>query len=385
MAKKMSGDESLSVMRRKAGAGRPVPEIGAPTAAKILRTALMQAGEDVAALSIVANIPEETRVTLEPVVDAIEENALMALLEGPDASYGLVILDTQALGALIEIQTTGRVSARPADARPPTRTDAIMCADFLDRTLELLETRAIEAEIDLAAALSGYRYSLALPEPRAVGMTLADIPYRRFSVGLDMGRGAKQGRIDLILPFEPHDARRPGSAGIEPHVFTEVLSDVVQETQAKLSGTLHRMEIPLSSVLDLTVGSMIPIPSEALVHVSIEDIDGHIVTHGRLGMQNGFRALRIGVPESGSGEISFDGDTIAGQALEVPPDGPTLIGADPPDGGLPDLDALAGLGDAGPDVLELCAEVTDFADLSNANDAADSLSDLPDLESFGSL
>ncbi|MEC7762811.1 MAG: FliM/FliN family flagellar motor switch protein [Pseudomonadota bacterium] len=375
----MSTDQSPSAMQRKAGAGRPPPEIGAPTAARILRTAIMQAGEDVAALTIVAGQPEEARTTLEPIVEGIAENVLMALIEGPEGRYGLVLVDPDTLAALIEMQTTGRVVARPAVARAPTRTDAIMCADFIDRVLELLETRAVEADIAIAPALAGFRYALALSEPRAIPMTLDDVPYRRFHIPLDLGRGAKQGTLDLILPFDAAPSAQVATATGDPAGFTEALAEAVSRTEAHLRGTLHRMDMTLSEVAALTVGSVIAIPREALGQVAIEDIEGRVVMNGRLGMAGGHRAIRVGTAETG-GE--------AGEALQRAPS-PAALPVAETLGDLPsapepvaelaeigDLPALGDLGDlGGGDDLGDLGELPDLPDLGDLGD----LPDLPDL------
>lgn len=392
----MSGDDSFSVMQRKAGSGRPMPEIGAPTAAKILRTGLMQAGEDVAGLAIVANIPQESRVTLEAVVEDLDENALLAMVEGPEGAYGLVVLDPQAMAALIEIQTTGQVATRAVPPRRPTRTDAIMCADFIDRVLELVDSRAREAELDLAPALSGFRYVLALAEARAVSMTLADIAYRRFTVGLDLARGAKQGRIDIILPHEPHDQRAPGQPGQDPHVFTEALGTLVQGARAELNGTLHQVDMTISEVAGLTVGSVIPIPRAALDRVIVADINGNPVSHGRLGMQNGHRAIRVDMaataPPSAPGAARLDAPPSApgggpGGAPGKMPSG--TIAADPGAGGKPDLAAQTGIGDTVGEMTDGdLADLGDFAVPGRLGDPGGAppvdLGDLPDLASLGS-
>ncbi|MBV7378055.1 FliM/FliN family flagellar motor switch protein [Maritimibacter dapengensis] len=389
----MSIDDSLSVMRRKTGTERPLPEIGAPTAAKILRTALMQAGEEVAALPIIANIPEEKRVTLAPMVEEIAENALVSLLEGPDQSYGLAIVDPQALAALIEVQTTGRVATRPAEPRPPTRTDAIMCADFIDRTLELLEIRASDAEIDLAPVLTGFRYALALPEPRAVSMTLSDIPYRSFSVGLDMGRGAKQGRIEFVFPFDPVGTRNHGTAGVGSHGFTEALAEAVQGAQARLSGTLHRVELPLSRVMELSVGTLVSIPGQALTRVSIEDIEGRPVAQGRLGMQNGQRAIRIGTAQTDGVEAAYPEHALSDQAPTAMSDGAFSIAANDHGGGLPDLAGSSGLDETVEDSSIHGDTFGNPADAGQIGGSGDSsgvddgkeLPNLPDLEDLSSM
>ncbi|WP_292025366.1 FliM/FliN family flagellar motor C-terminal domain-containing protein [Maritimibacter sp. UBA3975] len=381
----MSTDERPSAMQRKAGAGRPPPEIGTPTAAKLLRAAAMQAGEDVVALSIVAGQAEETRTTLAPLVEALDETTLLALVEGPEGRYGLVLLDPDTMGALIEMQTTGRVVPRAATPRAPTRTDAVMCADFIDRVLELLEQRAADADLALTPALSGYRYALALSEPRAIPLTLEDIPYRRFRLSLDLGRGAKQGVFDLILPHEAAPVAGRSGAG-DTAGFTEALGAVVAESAVCLTGTLHRVELTLSEVADFAVGSAIPIPREALGCVAIEDIDGRTVGHGRLGMANGNRAIRIGAAQKADGaEASSHTIEPSASATLLEPDQLSDLNASPDafpepaladtygDGDFADLSGTAEPGD-----LTGLDELGALDDLIAADDLPD-LADLSDL------
>jgi len=278
-------------MRRKAGAGRPPPEIGQITPAKALRTAVAQAAEDVAALVAMPGAIEEARITLEAIGDSLPEHPLLALIEGPGGGFGLVVLDSQAVAALIEVQTTGRVVPRPSEPRAPTRTDAIMCTDFIDRSLELFEQRVGEAGLALAPALTGYRYAMALAEPRAVTMTLEDVAYRRFALTVDFGRGAKSGALQIILP---HDApgHGPRAAG-DADAFTQALQTQVMRARAVLTATLARRRMTLAEIADLAVGSEIALPAKALTEVALEDLKGRTVARGRLGQASGHRALRL--------------------------------------------------------------------------------------------
>ncbi|WP_298492243.1 flagellar motor switch protein FliM [uncultured Maritimibacter sp.] len=319
MAEKMTTDERPSAIRRKAGAGRPPPEIGAPTAPKLLRASIMQAAEEVAALTLLAGQPQESRTTVEPMVDMVPDHGLMALVEGPGGRYGLVLLDAQLVAALIEVQTMGKVVPRPAEPRPPTRTDAIMCADFVDRVLEMLEARAAEVGLAVAPALTGYRYALALAETRAIPMTLEDIPYRRFEISLDIAGGAKQGVLQVILPFSPAPQPAPDlapGAAPEHSGFTRSLGEQVLGTEAELRGTLHRAQMTLAQALRLGAGSVLTLPAEALGQVAIEDIEGRIVARGRLGQAKGQRALRINARTRDEGP-DF-GDAAPQRAATVP-------------------------------------------------------------------
>jgi len=332
-------------MRRKAGAGRPPPEIGQITPARALRAAVAQAAQDVAGLVAVAGHVEEARTTLGPIVEALPEQPLIGLTEGPENRFGLVLLDNQTVAALIEMQTTGRVVPRPAEARPPTRTDAILCADFIDRVLELVEGQLAEAGLPEAEQFAGFRYAMALSEPRAITMTLDNVAYRKLTLGIDFGHGAKNGEATLLVPFDPPGRRgrdRAGSAG-----FTAALRDRVLAAEAHLAATLARREMTLAQVMRLTVGTVIALPRDVLAAIEIEDLRGRVVARGRLGQADGHRAVRI-LADSETAEMPPAGMAaqaaplrLATAATPIAPD-PLPALADSPGGG-----SFGSLGDAG--------------------------------------
>ena len=59
----------------------------------------------------------------------------MVLLDGPCGARGAVRIDTALLAALIEMQTTGRVTGRAFGGRAVTRTDAAIAAPLIDAAL----------------------------------------------------------------------------------------------------------------------------------------------------------------------------------------------------------------------------------------------------------
>ena len=373
-------------MRRKAGAGRPPPEIGRLTAAKAVRSAVVQAADEVAGLPVTAGLADEVRTTLEPFVADLPQMSLLALVEGPGARFGLVVLDAQAMAALIEMQTTGRVAHRPAEPRAPTRTDAIICADFIDRVLELLEQRVTEAELDVAPAVAGFRYGLALAEPRAVVMTLEDIAYRAFRFELDLGRGAKSGAMQILLPYEPPGARRAGAA--EAEAFAEAMRAQVLETQANLTATLFRRRMTLADLVRLEVGSTLVLPREALERISVEAMDGTVVAHGRLGQANGCRAVRLTLGKAARPMEPAPTQTRRPQAAPLgaasaPPrlaaPGTAESRAAPDPGGSAELESLGDLGNLG--------DAGSLGDLGNFGDGGGlgDLGDLGDLSNLGDL
>ncbi len=338
-------------MRRKAGAGRPPPEIGRLTAAKAVRAAVVQAADEVAGLAASAGLVEERRTTLDPFVEAVADPALLALVEGPGSRYGLMVLDVQMVAALIEIQTTGRVVPRPAEPRTPTRTDAIMCADFIDRLLDLLDERVAEAQLDVAPAMTGFRYGLALSEKRAIAMTLEDIPYREFRFDVDLGRGAKSGAMQILLPFDPPGTVRNGAA--EAEVFAQALRAQVLETEAVLTTTLFRRRMSLAEVAAFEVGTRLVLPRAALGSITVEGLDGTVVATGRLGQVNGHRAVRLTVAGGGVDPAADRSPAAAlhpkARARDLPaPDmpAPAPAGPDAPGCGDPAA-AVRGHGDPG--------------------------------------
>ncbi len=378
----MSDNDQLSAMKRKAGAERPPPEIGALTPGKALRAAMMSSCEEIAGLVTHPGTVSEGRTTVETFCEDFQEGTLIALLEGPNGRYGIILLDAQVLGALIEVQTTGRVSQKPAEGRAPTRTDAIMCADVIDALLEGFEGRAAEAELPIAPALTGYRYALALSEVRAIPMTLEDIPYRLFTMPVDLAQGAKQGQVQLLLPFDlpGHGPRDPS----EIAAFTEHLSEVVMDTEAHLTGTLLRLEMPLSEAMALEVGALIPVSIEALRMVAIEDVSGRIIGHGRLGQVDGKRALCLteGQPDDENGaELGGFGKGAPPRPEAAPATGMALPGtAD----ALVDLEGLGDMGDMG-DMGGLDAPEAAPMDLGGLGDLGEMGSDAPDLGGLGDL
>jgi len=314
----MNLQDEPSTMRRKAGAGRPPPEVGRITPSRALRMAIAQAAQEVAGLTASAAVGEDARVSLSEACETLPDHPLIALVEGPQGRFGLVVLDPQTVGALIEMQTTGRVVPRPADPRAPTRTDAVMCADFIDRLLEVFERRVDEAAIDAAPALTGYRYAIALAEARAIPMTLDDVAYRQFGADVDLGRGAKAGGIQLVLPFDKPGRRAGGPNNAS--AFNLALQALVMDSQAELRATLMRRRMPLAEVSAWGVGTRIEVKRAALAAVVIEDVEGRAVAEGRLGRAAGHRAIRL---------------TIEAPARAAPPE----------PGALPDQASPAGAGE----------------------------------------
>ncbi len=293
--------EGDSVLRRKAAAGR-LPEVGAMTPAKALRLALARAGQAVPGLDLTVEKLDEARRSLAELLDLPPERALLAMIEGPGEGLGLVAISPGMLTALIEMMTTGRAGTGEPAARKATRTDAAMTAGMVDRILAGLET-------DLASSLDviwagGFRYASFLDDPRPLGLLLEDVPYRVFQADLSFARGQRRGEVLIALPAEgrgaPPKAVAKQAARAAPAVR---LADVVMTAPATLSAVLHRLTIPLSAVLGLRAGDLVPIPATALERIVLEGVDGRRLAEGKLGQNRGSRAVRLN-PQPGQAEAA---------------------------------------------------------------------------------
>lgn len=283
----MVSDGALQAMRRKAGEGRSTPEAGQMSPARAWQAALPKAAEECAGLVLSVRGVTERRAPRDDVAGDMAEGALLALLEGPSERFGIAVLDPQVLAGLIEVLTTGRVIPRPAEPRVPTRTDAVMCADLLDRLLELFEQAL--GEMEAPPDLGGYRYATQLADPRLVEMTLAEGAYRVFTCAVDLGRGAKQGEVRIALPDA--GSARPGPE--RERQFQRALEERVLDVPAQIDAVLHRFRLTLDDVMALRPGDVLPVPAEALKRVSLEARTRESVATARLGQLGGARAVRV--------------------------------------------------------------------------------------------
>lgn len=289
----MADPDTFSVLQRKAGAGRPSSGIPRLSATRALGNALRRAGQDVARVLIAVPSVDQGKAVLDEVLDDLPDNALLCLVEGPNSSFGLAVLDLNLMAGLVEAQTIGNVSKAAVADRAPTRTDAAICADFVDRMLECFEVEAHGAKLDIVPQVSGYRYALPIMDPEVISLTLANVHYHRFRAELDLAGGAKQGVLTVILPCEaPASTKQtPATDGCAPE---HTIADVAMSCRAELQAILHQVHLPVTDVANLEVGMMIPVPLQALGQVALLDPDGEVVTTCRLGRMHGQRALRIG-------------------------------------------------------------------------------------------
>jgi flagellar motor switch protein FliM len=348
----MSDEDLISAMRRKAGVGRPPPDVTVMSAAKALRLAVVKAAEEATGMVMQVTDVREELTSTSRLPDVIPDHSLLALLEGPENTYGLAVFSLAVTTSVVEQMTTGNVQKHPPEDRKPTSTDSVMCFELIDSMLAFFEQIVAEA-VD-PPVVEGYRAAAQLSETRSIPIAFDDIRYRMYRLSVDMGRGLRNGEIMFIYPASrPKPKPEPGMP---------------------------------SDVANLEVGMTIPIPHEALSRVEVV-ADGHRVSQGRLGQVNGYRAVRVdlhptaltdddggmdggaGFPALGSGALSDE------MEMDLP--------------GLGDFPAMGSMGDEGDamsgELPPLGDLGSDFPTMGDMGDDLPALGDMGDFPAMGEL
>ncbi|GHE06277.1 hypothetical protein U879_07215 [Defluviimonas sp. 20V17] len=337
-----------SALRRKAVAGRPTAQGAALRPERAVRMALARAGQGVPGLDLRVTDLTDSRHALAELLDMVPDHAFLAILEGPAEGLGLVAVAPPVLSGIVEVQTTGRLAKDERPPRKPTRTDAAMTVGLIDKALtELRDELAGTPDIVWAG---GFHFASFLDDPRPLGLLLEDIPYRVFTVTVALADGARSGAIVLALPAEGRGAPPVQAAVDRPDVhehqeWTRALEDAVMAAEAEISAVLHRLRVPLSAVMQLSQGDMIPIPAAQLERIELEAIDGRRLGAGRLGQNRGMRAVRLTLmPQSRSSDAGADMPVAAkGAALPATPEADLGFPSLDPGGGDPLPDPVPSL------------------------------------------
>lgn len=247
-------------------------------------------------------------VTLAELPELLPDPALLVVLQGPGDQIGVMALGFDTVTALIEVQALGRVTARPAERRRLTRSDAAICVDFVNALMAELATEM--AEVEGFGTVQGYRYATHLDDSRPLMLMLEDRPYRSLSFDLRLGAGeTRDGSILVALP-QRSDARTgsdPRAAAGATATAPATASPAVAQSAATLApamaaapvevvGVLCRRTITLGELRALVPGKLLPLPRVTLAEARLETRDGQVLATGKLGEAEGCHALRLHDP-----------------------------------------------------------------------------------------
>jgi len=290
----VSDQQSGSILRKKLAAAR-VPEAdGGPGADRSWRMALARAARDAAKLALDVQSLTLQKLSLTEVLEGIPERALIAVLQGPGETLGVLVMTPDVLSSVVESQTIGRENRTAPAARKPTRTDAAMTSGFIDAALIGLEV-ALSDEADLSWA-GGFRYGSHLDDARPLGLLLDDRDYKVLTAQVSLALGQRGGQIVLALPSEGRSTAAPVGGEVEgaaPHAFAEALAERVDGASCTMLATLARMQLTLGDVTGLTEGMVLPLWNASIERIKLEGLDGRILGEGRLGQNRGMRAIRL--------------------------------------------------------------------------------------------
>ena len=209
-------------------------------------------------------------------------------------------LGFETVTALIEVQALGRITARPAERRRLTRSDAAICVDFVNALMGDLGTEM--AAVEGFGPIQGYRYATHLDDPRPLILMLEDRPYRSLAFDLRFGAAeTRDGQILIAVPHKP-DARPalpqpavPNAAPSSPTgaALGATLASSMAAAPVEVVGVLCRRTMTLGELRALVPGKLMPLPRVTLTDARLETLDGQLLATGKLGEAEGCHALRL--------------------------------------------------------------------------------------------
>ncbi len=287
-------------------AGPPAQQVPEFRLERAAATALARAAEKQQRLPVFVEKVELADMTLAELPELLPERALLAVVEGRRDALGVVAICPNLLAALIEMQAIGRVTSRPAQPRKPTRTDAVISADFVNALLAELGREC--ATRNDCPDFPAFCYATYMDDPRPLALMLEDGKMTRLSLHFRIGAGGQRdGHLMIALPAEitpcveltqPGKGNPPPLPAIQPvpamHPPTATsLAEEVQQAPIQLLGILCRRRLSLHHLRNLTPGSLLPLPQNVLDDARVETARGQILAHGRLGEKDGFHAVRL--------------------------------------------------------------------------------------------
>lgn len=328
-------------VRRAQSAAPPAAPAAPPRSAdRAIAAAIARAADRVHGLPLFLDRIVTGHALVAELAEVIPDRALILVVQGAGDALGVVAICPGLLTSLIETQAMGRISARAAPDRRPTRTDAVICGDFTDACLaELADELAGLAGFQ---GLGRFRVASYLDDPRPLALLLDDIPLRRIDAHLRAGpAGERDGMIFLALPVPAVvpalaapacDAPRGGPEDAAETPPSGGLAETVRTAPLTLHAVLCRRRMSLGELRALAPGDRIALPQDVLDMAALETTAGQPLLRGRLGELSGRHALRLfpaGARPHGAAAAPDDHDPRAGGLTPLAPAGPANAAALP--------------------------------------------------------
>lgn len=277
---------SESVLARKLAAGSGTQR-AARSLLRVLRLAVARTAADEVGAPAAVIGATEYRGALDELSENLPETGMPVLLEGDDGRLGGAIVDGQLVSALVQQLTTGQILAPWPDSRRFTPTDAALIAPFLDGILARLVDLVEQA--DDRDCVAGLRCAGMAEDPGGLLLALEDGAFRVLELSLDIGGGARQGGLVLVLS-EPAGGAESGTA---PPPHPRGMERNFGAIRAELTAVIERLRLPLAQLARMQPGELLPLARGRLNQTELVALDGRVIATGKLGQAGGLRAIRL--------------------------------------------------------------------------------------------
>lgn len=292
--RRMNERAHISILRRMAGqTGDAALPVSPLTTSRAVRLALVKAAVDAVKLVLEVASTGDELGRLDDLLAPLEPGLMLVALLRGDTPVGFAALDLQLRAAVLDMQTTGRLSDHRAADRAATRTDHILCEPLLSAFVAALPAAVMGT--DYAGWADGLRPGDRIVDLRAAGLLLADGDYRLLRMQVQLGKGDRQGMLVLLLPVPADKAAplpAPAAAVVE---WRLAFPASIRAAPACLTARLHRFSVSLRRAQSFQVGDILVLPGCSVTSIQLVAADGRQVAHGRLGQKGGKRAVRITV------------------------------------------------------------------------------------------
>lgn len=281
----MASTEASSVLRRMLGAAPAQTDTGVPPGLKPFASLLEKLADRSLSMPLVVSAISQTTVARDLFLAELTPPVVMLRLQSDAATFGMAGCCANLRAALIEVQTTGKIASTAASDRAATDADAALCSGFIADALA--QAHHDLEQVPLAPWRTPFRPAGLYPAVRAMGLSIEDVPLTLMTLSLDLGSGARQGTLRLLIP-QPAAAvtgRRTGGD------WQRALRRAVDDAPVPLQAVLHRKTMSLSDVQALVEGDMLTLPRSAadkIMLVASETCVGPF----KLGQIGGQKALR---------------------------------------------------------------------------------------------
>ncbi|MFY0619140.1 FliM/FliN family flagellar motor switch protein [Shimia sp.] len=393
----MGETKGNSILRRKAVDGSTEHQARAMSPNKAMRLGFALAAEKGMDLALDVTKVSHARLPHRALQATLDEQSLLAILEGQNGEPGALAVDMQVLAGLVEHQTLGQVIPKPVSDRAPTRVDAALITPFMEDAL-MRFVRMLAEEGEAPYWLQHYKFGAMAIDTRTLSLAMTAQDYHMFVLDISLARGKKTGTMALIFPDIQVLVEETPEDDISD---AEKFQSTIKQASTTLNAVIGKLSMPISSVQAFQVGEVLTLPEDPMRTAKLVSLTGEEVADVRIGQLDGMRA--VCVPGLVASSAFASGDT-AGEALpmmggmddEMPSiGGMPDMGGMPDIGGMPDLDAGGlpdldggGLPDMGGDLPDMGGELPDFGgDLPELGGDLPDLGGggLPDLEPMGDL